>query len=108
MRYKIAEDVRPQLKLLLVATLITIALWFIPYADYAVYPIRLFVTFIHEGGHALMAVLTGSPVESLTVAPDTSGLVKAYSQSSLATLLFSSAGYLGATAFGVLLLALVR
>ncbi len=108
MKYKIAEDARPQLMLLLVATVITIALWFIPFTDYLIYPIRLFVTFIHESGHALAAVLTGGSVQSLTVSPDSSGLVKAYSQNSLATLLFSSAGYLSATAYGVLLLALIR
>lgn len=108
MRYKIAEDARPQITLLLIATVITIALWFIPYTDYLVYPIRLFVTFVHESGHALAAVLTGSSVQSLTVSPDTSGLVKAYTSSSIATLIFSSAGYLSATAYGVLLLALIR
>lgn len=108
MKYKIAEDARPQITLLLIATIITIALWFIPFADYLVYPIRLFVTFIHEGGHALAAVLTGGSVQSLTVAPDSSGLVKAYSSSAIATLIFSSAGYLSATAYGVLLLVLVR
>lgn len=108
MRYRIAEDARPQITLLLVATIITVALWFIPFADYLVYPIRLFVTFVHEGGHALAAVLTGGSVQSLTVSPDSSGLVKAYSSSSLATLIFSSAGYLSATAYGVLLLALIR
>ena len=108
MKYKIAEDARPQIMLLLIATALTIALWFIPFADYLVYPIRLFVTFIHEGGHALAAVLTGGSVESLTVAPDSSGLVTAYSSSSIATLIFSSAGYLSATAYGVLLLALIR
>lgn len=108
MRYKIAEDVRPQITLLLIATLITIVLWFVPFADYLVYPIRLFVTFVHEGGHALAAVLTGGSVQSLTVAPDTSGLVKAYSSSSIAILIFSSAGYLSAMAYGVLLLVLVR
>ena len=108
MKYKIAEEARPQIKLLLIATLITVVLWFIPFADYLVYPIRLFVTFIHEGGHALAAVLTGGSVQSLTVAPDSSGLVKAYSSNSLATLIFSSAGYLSAMAYGVLLLALIR
>jgi len=108
MKYKIAEDARPQITLLLIATVITIALWFIPFADYLVYPIRLFATFIHEGGHALAAVLTGGSVQSLTVSPDSSGLVKAYSSGSIATLIFSSAGYLSATAYGVLLLALIR
>ncbi len=108
MKYKIAEDARPQITLLLIATALTIALWFIPFADYLVYPIRLFVTFIHEGGHALATILTGGSVQSLTVAPDTSGLVNSYSLSSLTTLIVSSAGYLSAMAFGVLLLALVR
>lgn len=107
MRYKLAEDAKPQVWLLLVATIITIALWFIPFADYLVYPIRLFVTFIHEGSHALTTVLTGNSVQSLTVSPDGSGVVWSTS-SGLSQFLISSAGYLGTTAFGVLLLFLIR
>jgi len=56
MGYKLAEDAKPQVILLIIATVITIVLWFIPFADYLVYPIRLFVTFIHEASHALIAV----------------------------------------------------
>lgn len=108
MKYKIAEDARPQIKLLLIATLLTIVLWFIPYADYLVYPIRLFVTFIHEGSHALAALLTGSSVQSLTVSMDGSGMVQTASTDWLSALITSSAGYLGTTAFGVLLLLLIR
>ncbi len=108
MKFKIASDARPQLQLLLIATIVSVVLWFVPYADWLVYPIRLFVTFIHEGGHALVSVLTGGSVQSLSVSPDGSGLVKSMSGSSLAVLLFSSAGYLGATAFGALLLGLIR
>ncbi len=108
MKYKIAEDARPQIMLLLIATVITIALWFIPYADYLVYPIRLFVTFIHEGSHALVALLTGASVQSLTVSSDGSGVVESFTGSSLSVLLTSSAGYLGTTLFGVLLLVLIR
>jgi hypothetical protein len=108
MKYRIAEDARPQLKLLLIATVITIALWFIPYAEYLVYPIRLFVTFIHEGSHALAALLTGSSVQSLTVSTDGSGMVQTASTGWLSALFTSSAGYLGTTAFGVLLLLLIR
>jgi len=108
MKYKIAEDARPQLTLLLIATVITIALWFIPYADYLVYPIRLFVTFIHEGSHVLAALLTGASVQSLTVSADGSGMVQSLSGSMLSILLTSSAGYLGTTAFGVLLLVAIR
>lgn len=75
MRHRIAEDAKPQLLLLLLATVITLVLWFIPLAEYLVYPIRLFVTFIHESSHALIAVLTGGSVQSLTISMDGSGVV---------------------------------
>lgn len=107
-KYKVAEDVKPQLTLLLIATVITILLWFIPFADYIVYPIRLFVTFIHEGSHVLAALLTGSPVQSLTVASDGSGMVQTIPSGWFSAILTSSAGYLGTTAFGVLLLIYIR
>lgn len=108
MRYQIAEDARPQIKLLLIATAITIALWFIPYADYLVYPIRLFVTFVHEGSHVLAALLTGGSVESLSVASNGSGEVYSVPSGFFGAILTSSAGYLGSTAFGVLLLVMIR
>ena len=108
MRYRIAEDARPQIKFLLIATIITIALWFIPYADYLVYPIRLFVTFVHEGSHVLAALLTGGTVESLTVASNGSGEVYSVPSGFFGAVVTSSAGYLGSMAFGVLLLVLIR
>lgn len=107
-RYKLADDAKPQLWLLLVATVVTLALWFIPYADYLVYPIRLFVTFIHESSHALVAFLTGGAVQSLTIASDGSGVVYSAPSGFFGAILTSSAGYLGTTAFGVLLLFLMR
>jgi hypothetical protein len=108
MRYKLASDAKPQLTLLLVATLATVALWFIPYAEWLVYPIRLFVTFIHESSHALVALLTGGSVQSLTISSDGSGVVYSSGTSLLGTLFTSSAGYLGTTLFGILLLFLMR
>ncbi|MFN6963828.1 MAG: M50 family metallopeptidase [Pyrinomonadaceae bacterium] len=108
MRYTLAPDARPQIKLLLAATALTIALWFIPYAEYLVYPIRLFVTFVHESSHAIVAVLTGGSVQSLTIAADASGVVYSVPGGMFGALLTSSAGYLGTTVFGVLLLFLIR
>ena len=108
MRHKFAEDAKPQLLLLLLATVITVILWFIPFADYVVYPIRLFVTFIHESSHAIVAILTGGSVQSLTISADTSGVVYSAPSSTIGALLTSSAGYLGTTAFGVLMLYLIR
>jgi len=108
MRYKLAEDAKPQLKLLLLATIITIALWFIPYLGIVTYPIRLFVTFIHEGSHVLAALLTGGSVQSLTISWDGSGVVYSAPSNLLGAMATSSAGYLGSTFFGVLLLLLIR
>ena len=108
MRHRIAEDAKPQLMLLLLATAITLVLWFLPFADYLVYPIRLFVTFIHESSHALVAVLTGGSVQSLTISSDGSGVVYSAPGGMIGALLTSSAGYLGTTAFGVLMLYLIR
>jgi hypothetical protein len=108
MRHRIAEDAKPQLLLLLLATAITLVLWFIPFADYLVYPIRLFVTFIHESSHALVAVITGGSVQSLTISMDGSGVVYSAPSGTIGALLTSSAGYLGTMAFGVMMLYLIR
>ena len=110
MNFKIAHDARPQAKALLVAAALSLALWFVTYAWVLAYPFQLFVTFIHEGGHALAAVLTGNSVRSLSVAVDASGLTETLTPqgSFFSQMLISSAGYIGAIAFGALLLWLVR
>lgn len=113
MKYSVADDAKPQLKLLIIATIVSVALWAIStfvfqWATYLVYPLQLFATFVHEGSHVLAAVLTGSHVESLTVSPDTSGVVWSAPSGWLSSLLISSAGYLGTTAFGTLLLVWMR
>lgn len=64
------------------------------------YPVRLFVTFVHEAGHALAALLTGGQVQSFTVSPNGSGYaITAGGSESL----ILPAGYLGAALFGALL-----
>jgi hypothetical protein len=88
----LAEDAKPQVLLLLIATALTIALWFVPYAEYLVYPVRLFVTFVHESSHALVAVLTGGSVQSLTISADGSGVVYSMGSGLIGQLLTSSAG----------------
>ena len=108
MRFQIARDARPQVTTLLLATALSLCLWFLPYAEMLAWPFRIFVTFIHEGGHALAAFITGNSVHSLTVSPDGSGLVYSTSGGLLSSMFVSSAGYLGAMSFGALLLWLVR
>ena len=114
MNYKLAEDVKPQAKLLLAATILSVLIWLVsfyfPFAGYIVYPLQLFATFVHEGSHVLATLMTGGAVQSLTVSPDASGVVWSLTQDGnwLQRLIISSAGYLGTTAFGVLLLAWFR
>lgn len=112
MRYRVAREAEPALTLLVVATIVSIGLWviswYIPLFAYLTYPLRIFATFIHEGGHALAALLTGSSVSSLSVSADGSGEVYSMPSGLFSGLLISSAGYLGTTAFGVGLLAWMR
>ncbi|HSK62343.1 MAG TPA: M50 family metallopeptidase [Pyrinomonadaceae bacterium] len=109
MKYRLSQDARPQAMTLLVAAAISVLLWFIPFAEVLTYPFRIFVTFIHEGGHAIAALLVGHSVESLSVATDAGGLTQTFGQQGwLSALFISSAGYLGAMAFGALLLILIR
>src|SRR5215217_9763305 len=108
MKFQIARDARPQVTTLLFATALSLCLWFLPYAEFLAYPFRIFVTFVHEGGHALAAFVTGNSVRSLTVLPNGEGMVYSTSGGMLSSLFVSSAGYLGAMTFGALLLWLVR
>jgi hypothetical protein len=108
MKYGVSQDARPQAVTLLFAAGLSIALWFIPYADILSYPFRIFVTFIHEGGHAVAALLTGNSVQSLSVAMNASGETYTTQGGLFSQVLVSSAGYLGAMMFGALLLILIR
>src|SRR5436853_329886 len=55
----IAGPIGPPVRTLLIALALTVALWFIPYADALTYPLRLFATFIHQASHALAGFLVG-------------------------------------------------
>lgn len=108
MRLRLSQDARPQAMTLLIAATISVVLWFIPYAEVLTYPFRIFVTFIHEGGHALAAVLTGNSVASLAIATNASGETYTTGGGLISQVFISSAGYLGSMAFGALLLILIR
>jgi len=108
MRLRLSHDARPQAMTLLIAATISVVLWFIPYAEFLTYPFRIFVTFIHEGGHALAALLTGNSVASLSVATNASGETYTTQGGLFSQVFIASAGYLGSMAFGALLLILIR
>ena len=108
MKVRISSDARPQAMTLLVAAALYIILWFIPFAEILTYPFRLFVTFIHEGGHAIAALLTGNSVGSLSVALNASGETYTTKGGLISQTLVASSGYLGSMAYGALLLVLIR
>jgi hypothetical protein len=102
---KTHSEVRSSFTLLVLASLLTLALWFIPFAGVITFPIRLFVTYVHEIGHALAALATLGSVNR--VALDWSGSGVTFTRGGLG-LLISSAGYLTTTLYGVGLLLFLR
>lgn len=98
-------EIRNSFKLLVLGSMLTLVLWFIPYAEIITYPIRLFVTFIHEAGHALAALLTLGRVHLIAIFWNGDGLTILAGGSGF---LISSAGYLSTTAYGAVLLLLLR
>jgi hypothetical protein len=99
------SEVKASFKLLLVASAITVAIWFIPYAELLLYPFRLFVTFVHEAGHALAALGTFGSVRRISLDWNGNGLTETAGG---ARLLISSAGYLSTTVYGAALLLLLQ
>jgi hypothetical protein len=80
-----------------------------PWSDFVLYPFRLFTTWIHECGHALMTVAVGGEVTSIAIEPDASGLtLSLIPDTRVARALVASSGYLGAAVVGCLLLAATR
>lgn len=96
-----AEAVR----VLLAASAVTILLYCIPFASFLTYPLRLLVTFLHEGGHAVATMITGGAVSSISIFPDGSGVT--WSRGG-ARFLVASSGYLGAMLYGAALIASLR
>jgi hypothetical protein len=64
-------------------------------------PVRLFVTYIHEGCHAVMALVTGGMVEQIGVMSSGDGVT--VSRGGMPFLIYM-AGYVGTSAFGALCL----
>ena len=92
-------------KSLVILTSILIIYFFldvlIPFGGLILYPVKLFVTFLHEFGHAFGAVITGGDVVSLQVNADGSGVTATSGGVRAVTIM---GGYLGSAIFGNILL----
>ena len=103
-----AGETKPNVRALRRQTLLISALAFLAVfllwnqreMEMLLYPLRLFVTFVHEAGHALAALISGGQVQGFTVHANGSG-VAVTAGGNLALIL--PAGYLGAALFGSLL-----
>ena len=88
---------------------VSLAVSLTPWGPLALYPFTLFTTWVHECGHAVMALLVGGRVASIVIQPDTSGLTRSLVPAGrIAQGLVASAGYLTASLVGCLLTAATR
>lgn len=88
---------RRTLLIAVAAIVLALIAWNLPALDFAMYPLRLFVTFVHESGHGLAALITGGQFHNLSVMADGSGVA---TTAGGARALILPAGYLGAALFG--------
>ncbi|CAD0232251.1 conserved membrane hypothetical protein [Planktothrix agardhii] len=59
---------------LIVAAIVTIILWQLPWGSYILYPFSILATWFHEMGHGLTAILLGGNFYKLLMFPDGSGI----------------------------------
>ncbi len=81
-----------------------VALWLL-WDTIVVYPLKIFVVFLHELSHGLMAIATGGSIEAISLDWREGGETLSRGGNAFLTL---SAGYLGSLAWGLLLLELAR
>lgn len=86
---------------LLVAAIASLLLWVLPGFGFILLPLQYLNTHLHEFSHALVATITGGHASSITVRSDGSGVTSISGGSMVLT---SSAGYLGATIIGGLMI----
>lgn len=96
---------RRDLTLAVIAFVIALVLWQMHGLAFLTYPLRLFVTMIHELGHGTTAVLTGGDFGGFRVESSGAGLALT---SGGWRFLIIPAGYLGTAIFGAVLLFLAN
>lgn len=70
-----------------------------------IYPFKLLVVLMHESGHAAATLLVGGSVDQIRINPDESGVTfSRFAPSLLRQIVISSAGYVGSTLSGCVLL----
>ena len=92
---------------LVIALLVSMVLWNLPFGGFLLYPFKLLATWLHEMSHGIVMIFTGAGFDHLEIYRDTSGI--AYGTAGVgpaARAAIASAGYMGAATFGALFLVL--
>lgn len=91
------------------AAALSLAISLTPWGDLILAPFGLFTTWVHECSHAVAALAVGGHVRSITIHLDGSGLAQNLVPGGRLTQgVVTSAGYLGASLVGCLLMAAAR
>jgi hypothetical protein len=94
-------------RVLVAALLASLLLWNLPFGGLVLYPFKLLSTWFHELCHGLVMLATGAGFSHLEIYRDTSGIAFADERAGrVGAALIASAGYLGASSVGAILLVL--
>ncbi len=87
---------------------VTLVLYVVPFGRFALYPLLLLSTLVHEAGHGLAALLVGGSFESLVVFADGSGVARTATTSRAAAAFVAAGGLVGPALLGGVLFGLAR
>lgn len=91
--------------LIVALAIVSILLGMLPLVHYLFIPFDFFTTLIHEGAHAVASLIMGEQVARIVINPDTSGYMQhTVTGGRFAQGFIASAGYLGASLFGALMI----
>jgi hypothetical protein len=86
---------------LLAAAVVGVVFW----RTWPLYPFKLLVVLMHESGHAAATLLVGGSVDRIQISPDEGGVtLSRFAPSLLRQIVVDSAGYVGSTVSGCVLL----
>lgn len=100
-----AKSLTRRQQLILLSGSVVVLSWVLPILALLTLPLQYVYTHLHEAGHALAFVASGGTGVTVRVFQDGSGVTTGFGGNPL---LVSSAGYVGATAFGALVIALAH
>ena len=96
------------LGLIVILTVASIMLWDVPSVAWLLAPVKIFVTALHELGHAVACLATGGSVSGLTIVSDNSGHGGLTMCRGGNPFVYDQTGYLGTAFFGCLFILIGR